>query len=45
MDGCLERRVLRQRCSIVKDPTSDEMQTFAMNLMFTCVGVWMGAVE
>ena len=29
--------VLRKKCVIVKDPTSDEMQDLAMNCMFTCV--------
>lgn len=29
--------VLRQKCALVKDPTSDEMQDLAMNAMFTCV--------
>lgn len=29
--------VLRKKCVLVKDPTSDEMQDLAMNAMFTCV--------
>ena len=45
IEDCVERLVLRQRCSIVKDPTSDEMQTFAVNLMFTCVGCYHGYPE
>lgn len=31
--------VLRQKCSLIKDVTSDDIQDFAMNAMFTCVCV------
>ena len=31
--------VLRQKCSLIKDVTSDEIQDFAMNAMFTCACV------
>ena len=30
-------KVLRQKCRLVKDPPSDEMQELAMNAIFTCV--------
>ena len=31
------RLVLRQQCKHIEDPTSEEIQDFAMNMMFTCV--------
>ena len=37
-------KVLRQKCRLVKDPTSDEMQEFAMNAMFTCVFCTFGNI-
>lgn len=37
--------VLRQKCRLIKDPTSDEMQEFAMNAMFTCVFYTFGNIS